>query len=378
MRWHAWFHNATEAPYLVAEVQDRIVLTPGQDGSLQRQISWRCGNKLTMAYVQLREPCNEKVIICPAAGSFVSSQGGKAAYYAANIKNLQQNKTYEYRLVNGVTTSAWYSFNTTADRNKVKFIFLGDMQQERSDGDFYHLQPLRDKYPDVDFWAFSGDLIEGPTDEYWNLWFMAMGNICPTVPIIASTGNHEYLKGLSPALDSRWKKTFVYPENGPSCSLGSSYYIDYKTLRMIVIDSQGINSLPSLLHHREWLAETLQGAGKKWKIVIMHHPIYSPKRGRDNLIIRLAFQPILEFYKADLVLTGHDHIYARTSERHRPIYIVTACSPKHYKAKFQRIFTRFAEKTNTWQYVEISDNKLVYKSFLLNTNHLFDSFTLTR
>ncbi|PJF33296.1 MAG: hypothetical protein CUN57_02545, partial [Phototrophicales bacterium] len=70
----------------------------------------------------------------------------------------------------------------------------------------------------------------------------------------------------------------------------------------------------------EWLKDDLEATTRKWKIVFWHQCPYS---GQDNftaengvqqfsVATRHHFNPIIEKYGVDLVLTGHDHNYQRS------------------------------------------------------------------
>jgi len=69
----------------------------------------------------------------------------------------------------------------------------------------------------------------------------------------------------------------------------------------------------------DWLKQDLAATTKKWKIAFWHQCPYS---GQNNfteavqifcIASREHFNPILEQYGVDLVLTGHDHNYQRTA-----------------------------------------------------------------
>ncbi|MCK7531056.1 MAG: metallophosphoesterase [Marinilabiliales bacterium] len=57
--------------------------------------------------------------------------------------------------------------------------------------------------------------------------------------------------------------------------------------------------------------ELLKSNPCKWTIMTFHHPIFSTSARRDNKVIRELFKPLIDKYGVDMVLTGHDHTYAR-------------------------------------------------------------------
>jgi 3',5'-cyclic AMP phosphodiesterase CpdA len=58
---------------------------------------------------------------------------------------------------------------------------------------------------------------------------------------------------------------------------------------------------------KEWLTEALAGSEKAFKVVYFHHPPYSPGPHGDTDDMQWDFHGM----GVDVVLCGHDHIYAR-------------------------------------------------------------------
>ena len=132
------------------------------------------------------------------------------------------------------------------------------------------------------------------------------------MPIMNATGNHDYIKSLYLTIDPRWTRTFVYPQNGAKTAKGKSYYIDFPNMRYIVLDTNGIQDIITVMGEYKWLQSVLQSAGTKWKVVMFHHPVYSVRKSRNNVVVRNAFRQLIEKYGVHLVLQGHEHGYMRT------------------------------------------------------------------
>jgi len=117
-------------------------------------------------------------------------------------------------------------------------------------------------------------------------------------------GNHEYrrdsLRNL--VLDPHWKVQFNLPKNGPEGLQDAVYYLDYQDMRLISLNSQLImlDSL-SAIAQEEWLDKVLAASTKKWNVVVMHHPVFSTAKNRDNTILRERFKPIFEKYGVRVV-----------------------------------------------------------------------------
>jgi 3',5'-cyclic AMP phosphodiesterase CpdA len=63
----------------------------------------------------------------------------------------------------------------------------------------------------------------------------------------------------------------------------------------------------------QWLASRLDASTAKWKIVFLHHPLYTSGRYRlTSRSHRLALEPVLRRGGVSAVFSGHEHIYQRT------------------------------------------------------------------
>lgn len=379
-KWNTWFGNIPEAPYTTPRQQDRIILSIGEDAN-SRKISWRCDSVLTAAHVEITVCNGTDTTKFPATGKIIESRSGKSAFYNTDFNRLQPGTSYNYRVVNDTLSSGWYTFHMPEAAKPLSFLYLGDVQDHTEGKTAELFQTLRKSYPGTAFWALVGDVIERPMDNYWSYWFGTMDSITQSTPIVAATGNHEYLKGMPKLLDPRWTYSFSNPENGPEDFKGRSYFINFDELCFITIDTDGIQGPVSLYNHYAWLKKTLANCNKKWKIVMMHHPVYSVREGRDNFYVRWTFKPLFEKYGVDLVLQGHDHGYSRittkTKDQQRtiPVYVVSSCSPKAYPIGFDKRHDRLAASLNLYQYITINGDTLNYKACTFD-HQIYDDLTI--
>lgn len=85
-----------------------------------------------------------------------------------------------------------------------------------------------------------------------------------------------------------------------------------------------------------WLAGALGASTARWKIVAMHHPIYTPRRCRflglfcrgPSLRLRALLEPVFREHGVALVFQGHMHLYARLVPQHGVRYFVTGAGGK--------------------------------------------------
>jgi 3',5'-cyclic AMP phosphodiesterase CpdA len=74
---------------------------------------------------------------------------------------------------------------------------------------------------------------------------------------------------------------------------------------------------------RDWFAGTLAAATQPWRIVAVHHSPYSAGYQESDLAVRRAFVPLFERFGVQLVVSGHDHDYQRSTPVGGVTYVVS-------------------------------------------------------
>lgn len=211
------------------------------------------------------------------------------------------------------------------------------------------------KPADVQLWLGDNAYSDGTDAEFQNKVFDTVygyAKLFPNLPFVATSGNHDY-NSICPWQDPNGIPVLCNqnPDNhtGPYLSLIDPptqgelggvpsnrklfYSMDYGDVHIIVLNSElgsynsnynwtGVlnNSQTFTSPMLDWLKQDLQACTKKWKIAIWHQTPYS---GQDNFTeensvqifctaTRHHFNPIIEQYGVDMVLTGHDHNYQRS------------------------------------------------------------------
>jgi predicted phosphodiesterase len=73
---------------------------------------------------------------------------------------------------------------------------------------------------------------------------------------------------------------------------------------------------------RAWLARELSASRADWKICFFHHPLYSAGR-YGSWRLRRTLEPLLVQHGADVVFSGHDHLYVRLKPQRGVQYFVS-------------------------------------------------------
>lgn len=371
-------------------IPDRIILTWKGDPAHSQAVTWRTDTGVTKAVAQIAEaeagPGFVKTAQTVGAETTpLVSDLGEAHYHSVNFAPLKPNTQYAYRVGDGANWSEWFHFRTaSAKAEPFSFVYFGDAQTEVKS---LWSRVIRGAYSDashIRFLIHAGDLINsGNRDAEWGQWFGAGGWVNGMVPSVPSPGNHEYPRNTdnSRSLSRHWRPQFTLPENGPEGLEETAYVLDFQGARII-----SLNSNERQEEQAAWLEKQLADNPNRWTILTFHHPIFSTAKGRDNAELRDLWKPIFDRYKVDLVLTGHDHTYARSnlntganarSEESGTVYVVSVSGPKMYNLAREPWMQRAAEDTQLYQVLTVNGDKLKYEARTA-TGDLYDAFELQK
>lgn len=403
----AYPEKETHAP---RPLPDRIVLTWSGDPTTTQAVTWRTDLSVTRAMAEVTRALDsgKELKGTPVAvrSERYESNLGAAIAHSAEFTGLTPATLYTYRVGNGVNWSEWFHFRTASrELARFTFIYFGDAQNDIRTHWSRVFREAFQEAPRAAFTLHAGDLINNAhNDAQWGEWLGAPGWVNATIPVVPTPGNHEYAKldekdAAAPRLLSRnWRPHFTLPENGPRdlpVLAETVYYFDYQGARIISLNS---NELPA--EQVPWLRELLRTNPQRWTIITFHHPIFSPARNRDNAKLRELWKPVFDEFKVDLVLTGHDHTYARSGDVARgraaaevnlpkgynqaydptigTVYVVSVSGPKMYDLSPGDAWAvRFAEDTQLFQLITVEADELRYEARTA-TNRLYDAFTLRK
>lgn len=384
-RWHAWFGNVNEDSFSFATYPDRITLLSGEEMLTERTITWRCDTIIKPSMLILAN--GNDTTQFNAESKIVISRAGKDAYHLVHLKGLKSGARYKYQVITDGHASRWATFVMPQAHAKThSFIYFGDVQDTIGGKSSEIYKKLITEHPNVDFWACGGDLIERPIDKYWNYLFHATDTILQSTPLVCATGNHDYIKGITPTLDNRWTATFANPQNGNKRAMGRNYFIDCPgKLRLIVVETNTLQSCIAMASTFKWLDTVLSACNDStWKVVMMHHPAYSVRKGRANYQIRNSFVPLFTKHGVNLVLQGHDHGYGRIKPTNNnalgntPVFIVSSMSHKLYQARDEFRDMLIIPNRILYQTITYSDSQLDITVLDAETNEIVDSVKITK
>jgi len=366
-------------------IPDRVILTWAGDPATTQTVTWRTDATVAKAGAEIAEAEDGPAFVknarqTPAVTEPFESDLNMAHYHSATFNGLKPDTQYVYRVGDGANWSEWNQFRTAAaGPAPLEFIYVGDAQNNIWD---LWSRVIRQGYteaPKTRFIIHAGDLVNrAHRDAEWGEWHRAAGWINRSIPSVPTPGNHEY---GSRRLAPHWRPQYTLPENGLPDLPETNYYYDIQGVRLVVL-----NSNVQREQQGEWLDKLLANNPNQWTVLTFHHPIFSSSRGRDNKELRELWQPVFDKHRVDLVMTGHDHSYARTnlvagsnvqSGKAGTVYVVSVSGPKMYKLERNARMRRAAQDTQLFQVVRINGDKLVYESRTAR-GILYDSFELQK
>ena len=330
-----------------------------------------------------------------------------ANFHSIIFEALKPDTIYAYRVQGAEGLwSEWYQTRTAAEDGPLTFLYIGAAQNAlRSQWSRLIRAGFQDA-PKADFILHAGDLVNRSSrDLEWAEWFEATGFIHGMIPAVPLAGNHEYeyLKIPEDAQDRllsiMWRPQFTLPEE-PTLHADLqevAYDLRYsEDVHFFVLSTQSLR----IEEQAVWLDEQLGASDAKWKIVTMHHPIFSSGGDRDSPNKRAALLPVIQKHGVDIVLQGHDHTYARgvigqTPERVAykskggkvsTMFVNSVSGPKQYNfrdndwdgyADDEVVLVRKAENTQFYQVITIEGDELTYEARTA-TGKLYDDFVMKK
>jgi hypothetical protein len=284
--------------------------------------------------------------------------------HKVTLSDLEPGADYVYRVGDGKGFQSWqYEFTAPPDPKKVdgfSFLFMSDPQSvsmkdyETMSFTYDFGLSLVDKPA---FTLMTGDITQdGYKASQWSCFFRSAQGKLAAIPFMPAMGNHDY-KGDPKYLT--FKSRFNTPANGAGGDLGgTNYWFEYGDAFFAVLNTEATPSAaikPNLDRQLDWLETQLKRTTKKWKIVAFHAGPYSSNH--DGTPIKNIVARRLEAMKVDLVLSGHDHLYLRTTmkgdEKVAPGQSTTyvtggTCGNKYYQwLERSKDFTEvYADKTD--------------------------------
>ncbi len=235
------------------------------------------------------------------------------------------------------------------DQNEVRFVAIGDSgtggkDQYRLAQQLFSVQ----RKTNFNLMLFLGDNIyENGSPKDFEKKF-----IKPYAPLFT---NGVEFRGVIGNHDARSKTGVLLQQMIMNMGTGTYYSFAKKEnlVEFFAVDSTEMVAFePSEETRRQlkWLEERLARSSAIWKIVFLHHPLYSSAdrhglNGPDNeemLRVRKLLEPLYIKYGVQISINGHDHVYERTKPQSGVHYFTSGVGGKLRKHNFKKESPFFA------------------------------------
>lgn len=169
----------------------------------------------------------------------------------------------------------------------------------------------------------------------------------------AVLGNHDVQRGRAAQISY-----------SPFNMGGRAYYSFDKGDRLVeffALDSNRIGA-----EQLKWLEDSLSASKARWKIVFMHHPLYSSgKKHGSNGTLQTLLEPLFVRHGVATVFAGHDHVYGRTPLIKGVQYFVSGAGGQLRRGGISqggRLFVAGNDQVHSFMYVEVTRDRLAFWS----------------
>jgi 3',5'-cyclic AMP phosphodiesterase CpdA len=257
--------------------------------------------------------------------SYVSRNDSEERVHKAEAKGLKASTEYYYR-VGDAKLNIWSKTGIvrTAPKKNDAFTFLEltDPQAKTEDEGQLAADTFKKAAATVKNYAFmtvTGDFVDtGVVEDQWDWLVNNSQNVWGNTTVVPAAGNHEAKNNafidhfnLNPAASNTDTTTGAY------------YSFNYSNTHFVVLNTnedseQYRDFTPEQVNWMTSDIKKAKAAGAKWTVVLIHKgPYTTSNHATDSDImgqngVRNQIAPLIGKLGVDLVIQGHDHIYART------------------------------------------------------------------
>ncbi len=239
--------------------------------------------------------------------------------HAVELADLQPDTEYTYRVGDGQAWSTEYTFITgPADRcAPFRFVLLGDGRSQDEHGPSHNWDPiLTEALGHAPAFALNGgDIVkDGDQADQWFNFLDMTDDMLATIPHLPTIGNHD--DGPVDGDGAHYNVLFTLPRNEVS-ETEDYYFFTFGDMIVVSLSTQTFRG-NNFADQGDWLDRVLTDVPRRWKVVFLHHPIYTStllgimhepnEQGQNGALV-----PVFDRHHVDLVLAGHNHWYQRFS-----------------------------------------------------------------
>ena len=402
--------------------QSSIALSVGADET-ERNITWYTeADGIGIVYYMKSDELEGDTLYKEDADyaiASVTASTNKSGYYyfQTTMDGLETGTTYAYQIMTAEGDSEIYTFTVSDDDGSFSFAVVGDPQigsagngstsaDAEAWADTLDVIDTSSEFDGVEFLLSVGDQVNTASNETEYDGFLA-SDVLSELTLATVIGNHDtssvaYSEHFNITNESSYGTT----------TAGGDYYYVYEGVLFLVLNSNNTSTAEHKAFMEEAIAEAEASYDITWKVVTFHHSIYSvASHSLEDSIIQRREQlvPVFEELDIDVVLMGHDHVYARTymmdglevsededyeyDEDGTPISVTntdgilyvtfnSASGSKYYSIKTDQNFEYAAVMNQDQQRnasrIDVTEDSFTVTTYNVETMEVVDTFTIYR
>ena len=273
---------------------------------------------------------------CFSGAYTLSTNSPMELVHKAEAAGLLPGTEYFYR-VGDAALNLWSEpgvFATVKADGAFTFVNLADSQAKAEDEAILSAQTFEkamNVISDAAFLSINGDIVDtGMNESQWDWLLGHSQKTLMNTTIVPVAGNHDEDK------NSFYEHFNLTPAPGSATETGVYYSFNVSNTHFVGLNTnedspEYADFTPAQV---QWMKDNIQNAkalGYEWVIVFIHKGPYTTSNHAEDTDImdpvkgvRTMIAPLFSELKVDLVLEGHDHIYARS----KPIQNGKAIDPE--------------------------------------------------
>lgn len=387
--WEAW----CEKWETIKNDWTQLSITPGKNAT-ELNFAWYSEKEETLPKVKISKSTDmsNSIEFDGTQSRAVTNKETKIEYVSnkVTVTGLEEDTTYYYSYGTNENWSSPIVINTQST-DSFSFFLVGDPQigsslkntptgeteaigQDRSvRNDSFNwnntIKKALSLVPNASFMISAGDQISIRDKKANNEQALAYteneieyaGYLSPeplkSFPVATTLGNHDAVSG-----------NYSYHFNNPNTSTlgstvgGGNYYYTYGNTLFIMLNTNNTNAE----EHKQFIEQAVAESGDvTWKVVTLHQDIYgSGEHSNEPEIAELRYKlvPIFEENDIDVVLTGHDHTYARSKilkggVKEESTFLTDDEYEEFFDIEFESDYTELVEDEKYLSYLESIEDK---------------------
>ena len=132
-----------------------------------------------------------------------------------------------------------------------------------------------------------------------------------------------------------------------------------KLVTFVALNTETLQYQDETSPQLKWLQKVLHDSKSVWKIVVGHHPLYSPAGSHptsENL--RKILEPVLVRNGVKVYFGGHNHFYSRSKPQHGILHFTTGGGGRHLKTPRRTPDTDVMAKAYHFMAINLYEDKL--------------------